>query len=777
MAFWLYRPDQYRQNTPLLEISEHAAKHGFNDRPMQVVCLHGIEFIPAEDRRLLKERNFHLHDASGIYRAVASRYPNLAQRHRNHYFECFLRWIVLDEFCRGSAFLAWDADIFLNVPLGRIEEAYEGSTFTVSSTCFAAIGDQTWLKVYRKQLDLLERDPVARLREIFARLGEILARSPAHFEDSFFGPKIVDTMRSFEEWLRFFDSTPEEMLVDYMTRDGLLPVEVKPGATAFLLSAQPLILPRQAWHHPLAAAQQMALPSDARWELSRGTYSYGGCPLAFVHFQGALFRACTVRNLFHHFLNDPGAVHDELYSPPERRHGRAVSETFFRQKRLLDARLACRPDLAGLRAKWGDPFSERDVARNVFLKENLLGFFGDFERAPATPPPAVTETPEELREFISKLGTFFESAELMQLEWMDASTVSWVTHSVAFKATAGPGLSYSGFHPRLPLADTAVDTVFNLGSLAQVSESELPGWLAELERVTARNLWLALPLHPNRDRGWWETRLFAAGFRKHPLAHCILGYEELNVESDTLLIICEKIPSPARIAYPLAKFRQERNLPVDMLRETGIQADGQLARYILAREHVRAGVVVLDAMCGLGYGSAVLASGTGAARVIGVEVSAEAVDYARENFSRTRPNLEFHAQEAPHLVQLPDASVDLVVSFDTLERMPNPERLLQEFRRVLRPGGTLVSSVPNLWLDEQGRNPVPSHLHVYDLEQFLAQMDRYFEWRSLYRQNAGGAWKRPQARLLRSISALSPSEAECRDAEWWVGVAVKAASV
>jgi SAM-dependent methyltransferase len=137
--------------------------------------------------------------------------------------------------------------------------------------------------------------------------------------------------------------------------------------------------------------------------------------------------------------------------------------------------------------------------------------------------------------------------------------------------------------------------------------------------------------------------------------------------------------------------------------------------------------------------------------------------------------LEFHAQDAARLAQLPDGSVDLVVCFEALEHMPSPECLLREFQRVLRPGGIFVGSVPNLWLDEQGRNPVPCHLHVYDHEQFHMQIGRYFDWRALYRQNAGGGWKRPQARLLRAIPDLSPSETDCRDAEWWIAVAAKGA--
>ena len=244
-------------------------------------------------------------------------------------------------------------------------------------------------------------------------------------------------------------------------------------------------------------------------------------------------------------------------------------------------------------------------------------------------------------------------------------------------------------------------------------------------------------------------------------------------EAGGLLLLFEKIPAPARLAHPLAVLRAERDLHMDMLREGGVRSDAHLARYILAREHVRPGHVVLDAACGLGYGAAALATGTGVARVIGVDLGEWAVNYAKANFGVGRRELEFHTQDATRLTQLAVASVDLIVSFETLEHMPNPELLLREFARVLKPGGTFIGSVPNLWMNEHGHNPVPYHLHIYDHTQLHEQVARYFTWTALYRQNAGAGWKRPQPRILQDIPACTPSAEDCRDAEWWIAVATK----
>lgn len=46
---------------------------------------------------------------------------------------------------------------------------------------------------------------------------------------------------------------------------------------------------------------------------------------------------------------------------------------------------------------------------------------------------------------------------------------------------------------------------------------------------------------------------------------------------------------------------------------------------------------------------------------------------------------------------LPDACADIVTSFTVLEHVPDEELALRELRRVLKPGGLLVITVPNRW--------------------------------------------------------------------------------
>ena len=98
---------------------------------------------------------------------------------------------------------------------------------------------------------------------------------------------------------------------------------------------------------------------------------------------------------------------------------------------------------------------------------------------------------------------------------------------------------------------------------------------------------------------------------------------------------------------------------------------------------------VLDAGCGVGYGSAFLAAS--ARRVVGIDLDPDAIAYARERYAR--PNVEFRVGDLVAL-DLPDASFDIVCSFETLEHVADVDAYLGEIARVLRPEGVFMVSTP-----------------------------------------------------------------------------------
>ena len=113
-----------------------------------------------------------------------------------------------------------------------------------------------------------------------------------------------------------------------------------------------------------------------------------------------------------------------------------------------------------------------------------------------------------------------------------------------------------------------------------------------------------------------------------------------------------------------------------------------LKRYEFARPYC-VGKRVLDAGCGVGYGSAFL--GEAAASVVGVDVSGEAIDYARARYGGE--NVEFAVGDLQRL-EHGDAAFDAVVAFEVIEHLSHPERFVAEAGRVLKPDGVLVVSTP-----------------------------------------------------------------------------------
>ncbi len=140
---------------------------------------------------------------------------------------------------------------------------------------------------------------------------------------------------------------------------------------------------------------------------------------------------------------------------------------------------------------------------------------------------------------------------------------------------------------------------------------------------------------------------------------------------------------------------------------------------------------VLDAACGEGYGSALLAPA--AASVIGLDISEQAITHARSRYA-AHGNLRFERMDATAL-NLPDASIDLVTSFETLEHVAAQQELVAGFARVLTDDGLLLISSPDksTYSENSGfRN----EFHVRELyrEELLQLLRRYFPYVQLYGQ-------------------------------------------
>ena len=191
-----------------------------------------------------------------------------------------------------------------------------------------------------------------------------------------------------------------------------------------------------------------------------------------------------------------------------------------------------------------------------------------------------------------------------------------------------------------------------------------------------------------------------------------------------------------------------------------------LHRYYLAREFAK-GKKVLDIACGEGYGSAILAEV--ALKVVGVDASEEVIEYASGRYERQ--NLQFMTGVCRR-IPLPDASVDLIVCFETIEHHADHHEMMREFVRVLRPEGAVIISTPDKAEYSDKPNFLNPH-HVKELyfDEFKELMlnyfinARFFGQRVRYGSFVGPLDKKPtisanyrllQGRAHKSISVPEP---------------------
>jgi ubiquinone/menaquinone biosynthesis C-methylase UbiE len=119
---------------------------------------------------------------------------------------------------------------------------------------------------------------------------------------------------------------------------------------------------------------------------------------------------------------------------------------------------------------------------------------------------------------------------------------------------------------------------------------------------------------------------------------------------------------------------------------------------------------VLDVACGEGYGTALLARH--ASHVTGADISPEAIAHAQRSYALLT-NADFVAAPCTSL-PLPDGSVDVAVTFETIEHIREQAEFLNELARVLAPEGLLILSCPNK-LEYSDKRGFVNEFHMKEL--------------------------------------------------------------
>lgn len=338
-----------------------------------------------------------------------------------------------------------------------------------------------------------------------------------------------------------------------------------------------------------------------------------------------------------------------------------------------------------------------------------------------------------------------------------------------------PGRFFEGSLTNYPFQAATFDTVIVGPELLNFKTEQLMPVFEVLLKMTKRNLVLYFSAedlrsvtqrHPESNRLFWEKLAIASGFRRHPREMMVNNYSSLEDERIGQFTFFECIPAEASQKFSLSWLLATRDLHMDMLREAGRRSDGHVSRYVHAAFRIRPGDTVLDAACGMGYGTAVLAACSPGAKFIGVDIDTDSVAYAQANYAANNPNISFHACDVTKMAFIPDHSIDTIISFETIEHVPDYDIFLAEAKRVLKPDGRFIGSVPHMWCDETGKDPNPYHFHVFDWNKLRDAVAKYFIVEDRWGQVAGGGYKlRDGKRVMQNIPLAFNGSVET---EWWL---------
>jgi ubiquinone/menaquinone biosynthesis C-methylase UbiE len=171
-----------------------------------------------------------------------------------------------------------------------------------------------------------------------------------------------------------------------------------------------------------------------------------------------------------------------------------------------------------------------------------------------------------------------------------------------------------------------------------------------------------------------------------------------------------------------------------------------------------AGRDVLDLCCGTG--SYLLPNLDQMRSAVAVDFSSTMLDGLRDRLGGSPPPKLTILEEDAGALSVPDASVDFVFSWTSLYYMPDLGRVLDEVKRVLRPGGVAALELGNQWSVNEIVSHVqhrqsgwakPHHVPYPRLRRMVEDRFDVRDWRSFQLLNSYGT--PPRLRLLTPLTS------------------------
>jgi len=126
---------------------------------------------------------------------------------------------------------------------------------------------------------------------------------------------------------------------------------------------------------------------------------------------------------------------------------------------------------------------------------------------------------------------------------------------------------------------------------------------------------------------------------------------------------------------------------------------------------------VLEVGCGEGYGIDIYYNNS---------ITLTVVDKSKTTTStikKKHPEIKVVQQKVPPFASFEDHSFDTILAFQVIEHIKNDHLFLSELNRILKPGGTLYLTTPNI---NKTIAPNPWHFREYSFEELKKLIENYF---------------------------------------------------
>lgn len=156
-----------------------------------------------------------------------------------------------------------------------------------------------------------------------------------------------------------------------------------------------------------------------------------------------------------------------------------------------------------------------------------------------------------------------------------------------------------------------------------------------------------------------------------------------------------------------------------------------LHRYKEVLKRLKGNEKILDLACGSGFGSNVLANNT-SNQVIGGDLSKAAIEQCKQHW--IKENLDFLELNGTQL-SFSSNTFDLIVSFETIEHTEAFNQMITEFKRVVKPEGSIFISTPNKKINSPSGDIInPFHTQEWYYNEFYNLLEFHFQDFELFGQ-------------------------------------------